>query len=393
MRSRTGAHAAIVAFGLAACSPQTGRLGTGTPSLDTARTALTSGAPELALQICNTRLEKGERRPDVLVCQGNALAALGRNGEAGASFAAALAANPGLPEALFGVGRLRLATDPVEAERLFLQALSKQPHNPIALNNLGIAQDLQGRHQDAQTAYGEAIQAAPDMRAPRVNLALSMALNGRTEEASRLLSPMADQPTATSRERHDFAAVLAMEGRSAEATRYLQPELSGPQLEDALAGFRAMRALAVPETRMAVSAVAAPAQPDLTGQPAPPARPPANTPIPVNVARSITEPRRRPLIVLHPVRPADGITIASRLAARAKLDPDQIDIGAPTEARSEVAIRYYSADDHALARHLAGEVTQMGFPWRIENLANQSMASGNHAIEVWLTDRWIGPGT
>ena len=85
--------------------------------------------------------------------------------------------------------------------------------------------------------------------------------------------------------------------------------------------------------------------------------------------------------------------IASRLAARAKLDPDQVDIGAPAEARSEVAIRYYSADDHALARHLADEVTQMGFPWRIENLANQSLASRNQAIEVWLTDRWVGPGT
>lgn len=244
MWRRRHVQAVIVAFGLAACSPQTDRIGAGTPSLSTAQTALASGAPELALRICGTLLEKGQRGADVLVCQGDALAALGRNGEAGASFAAALAANPGLPGALIGVGRLRLATDPVDAEKLFLQALTKQPRNPIALNNLGIARDLQGRHQDAQTAYSEAIGAAPDLRAPQVNLALSMALGGRAAEASRLLRPLADQPNATSRERHDFAAILAMEGRSAEAAHYLQPELSGPPLEDALTGFRALPATA-----------------------------------------------------------------------------------------------------------------------------------------------------
>lgn len=242
MLPRAGAPALIVALMLGACAPQVERLGTGTPSLSTAQTALASGAPEFALKICSTLLEKGQRGPDVLICQGNALTTLGRNGEADSSFSAALAADPGSLEALTGVGRLRLATNPAEAERLFLLVLAKQPRNPVALNDLGIAQDLQGRHQDAQAAYGEAIGAAPDLRAPQVNLALSMALSGRPTEASRLMRPIADQPTATPRERHDFAAILVMEGRSDEAVGYLQPELSGPQLERALTGFRSIPA-------------------------------------------------------------------------------------------------------------------------------------------------------
>jgi len=69
MLPRAGAPALIVALMLGACAPQVERLGTGTPSLSTAQTALASGAPEFALKICSTLLEKGQRRPDVLVCR------------------------------------------------------------------------------------------------------------------------------------------------------------------------------------------------------------------------------------------------------------------------------------------------------------------------------------
>lgn len=240
MWSRVVRRAVMMSLLLGACSPQTDRLGTGTPSLSTAHVALASGAPEFALQICTTLLERKQSRSDALVCQGNALTALGRNSEAGFSFSTALALKPGLLEALIGIGRLRLATNPVEAEQMFIRILEKQPRNPVALNDLGIARDLQGRHQDAQTAYGEAIGVAPDSRAPQVNLALSMAMSGRAAEASRLMRPIADQPSATSRERHDFAAILAMDGKSDEAARYLTPELSSSQVEQAITGFRAV---------------------------------------------------------------------------------------------------------------------------------------------------------
>ena len=98
---------------------------------------------------------------------------------------------------LLGLGRLRLATDPKQAEALFLAALAQNPRNAVALNDLGIAQDLDGRHSEAQTSYAAATGADPDMRAAKVNLALSMALQGRTADAARLLGPVAASPGAT----------------------------------------------------------------------------------------------------------------------------------------------------------------------------------------------------
>ncbi len=244
MLTRRGVPALIAVMLVAACT-RTGPtpLGEGTPSLKTAQTALASGVPDLAYQICSKLTVSNPRRADIQTCNGNALSGLGRNVEAASAFMAALTLTPEYPDALIGLGRLRLSTDPVSAERMFTSALKHQPRDPIALNDLGIARDLQGRHNDAQMAYAEAIAAAPDSRAPQVNLALSLALSGRAGEATRMLQPFADQPSATARERHDYAAALAMAGHSDQAARYLQPELNGQQVETALNGFRAMPAV------------------------------------------------------------------------------------------------------------------------------------------------------
>lgn len=249
MRMTTSAAALFAAALLAACNASGPTpLGDGTPSLKTAQTALASGVPDLAFQICSKLILTSPRSPDVLVCNGNALTGLGRNVEAAASFSTALQYVPNFPDALIGIGRLRLTTDPATAEQMFMNALKQKPRDSVALNNLGIARDLQGRHKDAQMAYAEAIAAAPDARAPQVNLALSLALSGRAAEATRMLQPLADEPNATVRERHDYAAALAMAGRSDQAARYLQPELTGTQLDTALTGYRAMP-IATPSSR------------------------------------------------------------------------------------------------------------------------------------------------
>ena len=242
MRSGTGGLIAAFILILGACTPLPNRLGDGTPSIATAKAALASGAPDLALRICTQLFESGQRTADVLICKGNAQTALSRNSEAAGSFASALQMSPTSPNALIGVGRLRLTSDPAGAEQMFMQALAQNPRDSVALNNLGIARDLQGRHQDAQFAYGEAIAADPDARAPLVNLALSMALSGRSTEALRILRPLADRPDASVRERHDYAAALAMAGKPEEAGRYLQPELTPAQADDALSGYRAAAA-------------------------------------------------------------------------------------------------------------------------------------------------------
>ncbi len=236
---RAVAAAVLLSGLLAACSSGPPSLD-GQPSLSTARVALVGGSPDLALSICTNLQARKQRDTSVMVCRADSLVAMGRSAEAVDVYQSALAIEPGLPEARLGLGRLRLASDPAAAEAYFLQVIAAQPRNAVALNNLGIARDLQGRHSDAQLAYGEAIAADPDSRPPQVNLALSLAMSGRAREAVRMLRPIAERPEATPRERHDLAAVLAMEGKPDEAARLLRPELDGAQSDEAVTGYRSL---------------------------------------------------------------------------------------------------------------------------------------------------------
>lgn len=232
--------AAILALLLGACSAKLDPALSGQPSLSTARVALAGGSPQIALNICTALLKDRAKDADLLVCRADGLAELGRTAEAVSGYQAALAIDPEQSLARIGLGRLRLATDPAAAEALFLAALARSPRNAVALNDLGIARDLQGKHADAQAAYGEAIAAAPEMRAAQVNLALSLALSGRAGEAIRLIRPIGERSGATARERHDLAAVLAMDGRADEANRLLRSDLPGSQADSAVEGYIAL---------------------------------------------------------------------------------------------------------------------------------------------------------
>ena len=77
---------------------------------------------------------------------------------------------------------------------LFLQALTHDPRNTTALNDLGVARDLMGDHTGAQEAYRQALGIDPEDSAAQVNLALSMAMSGDAADAVRMLRPMASNP-------------------------------------------------------------------------------------------------------------------------------------------------------------------------------------------------------
>ncbi len=250
MTLRRPAHAAraarallplvLSAAAVGACSAKLDPSLSGQPSLSTARVALAGGSSEIAYNICSALLKDRPKDGDLLVCRADALAQMGRPAEAASGYAAALAVAPDQAGARLGLGRLRLATDPAAAEALFLAALARNPRDAATLNNLGIARDLQGHHADAQTAYGEAIGAAPDMRAAQVNLALSLAMSGRSGEAVRIIRPIGERAGASARERQDLAAVLAMDGQPDEAARLLRADLPGAQADSAVEGFRAL---------------------------------------------------------------------------------------------------------------------------------------------------------
>jgi Flp pilus assembly protein TadD len=185
------------------------------PGLDIGRVALASGSPDIALRISSDRLAAAPNNKAALLLQGDAYTMLGDTGPAEAAFLHVLALAPGSAEAQMGLGRLDLATNPAQSEVLFLQVLSEHPRDPVALNDLGIAQDLQGRHGAAQASYAKALGVSPNMQAPLTNLAMSLALSGKVPQAEDLLAPLARSGAASARAKSDYALLSAMERRQA----------------------------------------------------------------------------------------------------------------------------------------------------------------------------------
>jgi Flp pilus assembly protein TadD len=302
-------------------------VGSGPAGMEVADAALKGGSPEIALQIATNVLAIHPGNEDALLTKGEALTAMGRNDEAAAAFGAVLAVNSRSVGANIGLGRLRLGTNPVQAEQLFLEALNREPRNDVALNDLGIARDLQGRHADAQTAYRQALGINPEMSAAQVNLALSLAMSGQSRDAVQLLRPLADKPGASQQTRHDLAAVLMMSGDRASAAQILSKDLPPDQVQEALKAFasaqpNAAAAMmgAAPEPLPApnVPAPASPPQAAAQASAAPSPSPPAG---PASVVSKPAAPER------SAVAPAAGAVevqlagpVPSKSAAQAKWD-------------------------------------------------------------------------
>lgn len=236
------ARIATIALALlvAACAGHdSSQVGSGLAGLDVARAAIAGGSPEIALNVTNAILAREPGNAPALVSQGDAFSALGRSDDAQASYAKALASAPESIDAQIGLGRLRLNSDPVQAQLLFLKVLQHDPRNTVALNDLGIAYDLQDKHASAQAAYRQALGADPTMRAAEVNLALSMALSGQAPAAVALLKPLATAPNASRRLRHDLAVALAMAGDKPAAAQILGTDMAPEEVDRALAAYGA----------------------------------------------------------------------------------------------------------------------------------------------------------
>ena len=203
--------------------------------------ALAAGTPDIALHLADDALVHDPDDAGALIRRGLALTALSRLQEARESLRKVVTSQPRNSRALLALGRVELPVDPASAEGRFQAILLQEPRNAAALNNLGIARDLQDRHGDAEPAYRAALAASPDMTAAKVNLALCLAIRGQGSEAIALLRPMADAPTATRKMQQDFAAVLAMSGERVEAERILSTDMAMNDIAPALAELASAR--------------------------------------------------------------------------------------------------------------------------------------------------------
>ncbi len=244
----------LALFALAACasatsaryeSPATPPLGTQL-TLSVADTALAGNAPALALRIAQSIVSKDPGNADAWQREGDAYIALGQAAQAETSYGRALALRPGLIAAQLGLGRVELTRNPAAAEARFTQVLVADPHSLAALNDLGIARDLGGRHAEAQAAYRQVLALVPGDTAAQVNLGLSLALSGDSPAAIALLQPLAARPDATPRMRHDYAVALAVAGRIPEAEQLLRVDLTPEQTARAIEGYRELPSRELP---------------------------------------------------------------------------------------------------------------------------------------------------
>lgn len=97
--------------------------------------------------------------------------------------------------------------------------------------------------------------------------------------------------------------------------------------------------------------------------------------------------RGRRLVVLHPSSSKSGRAAAQQLAVRVGLANGQTATEVTANTPPRATVRFYSVDDHALARRLGQELTQLGYAWQIENLSARPSPSGRQPVEVWLPNR------
>lgn len=224
---------------LAACGTSAPTL-SGKTGLHVADVALANGAPSSALQIARTALEANPRNVEALLRVGEASYALGQAGQASDAFRKALAIEPHLPRAQLGIARIELGSDPAAAEADLHRALQREPSNVAMLTDLGVAQDLQGRHKDAQTTYHTALGIEPGLTSAQVDLGLSLALSGQATDAVQMLQPIGQSPSSTPKVRQDLATALALAGDARSASDILQVDLSHEQTVAALSGLAAL---------------------------------------------------------------------------------------------------------------------------------------------------------
>jgi Flp pilus assembly protein TadD len=187
--------------------------------------------------------------PDPFVAIGDTLLPLGNVNEAIVAYNSALVrdgryvpALRGLARAYIETGRPELALAPLN------QALALRPDDPKLLVLLGVVEDVEGRHAQAQNYYRQGLRYAPGDPGLTVDLSLSLALSGDYANAIATLQPVAMASSGSAQERQTLALIYGLEGSVAEAARIGRMDLDEASVEHNLAYYRTLRELS-PEAR------------------------------------------------------------------------------------------------------------------------------------------------
>jgi Flp pilus assembly protein TadD len=260
----TGVRAAgvviLAGVALAGCTP----LPNGTQSqaalqqpsgvMNVADAAISGGDPAMALKVSQSALASNPQDLDALYHEGAAYYAMDRCMDAMAVYKVALGIDAQSAEAQVGIGRCLLKRNAPQAEQAFTAAVQDDPNNAAALNDLGVARDLQGNHAGAVNPYQKALLLKPGEISTEVNIGMSLALSGNGDDALQYLGPLATSQDATPKIRQDYAAALVAAGRETEARQVLAVDLPPDAVNQLLADFSAAIAAGTPQVTASAAA-------------------------------------------------------------------------------------------------------------------------------------------
>lgn len=175
----------------------------------------------------------------VLSNLGATLTALGRHGEAEASYRRAILLKPGFAEAHNNLGNvLRRQGRMEEAEACYRRALDLAPGFAEAESNLGNTLNDQGRLKEAEACYRRAIALKGDIAAVHNNLGNVLKDQGRLEESEASYRLALQLAPAFAEAQSNLGNVLRRQGRLEEAEawcrRALEQEPKSPQAQSNL---------------------------------------------------------------------------------------------------------------------------------------------------------------
>lgn len=125
----------------------------------------------------------------------------------------------------------------------FDKALALDEELSSAYSGKAVAFDLQGKHQDAQKIYAEAIARGLSSPSLDSNYALSLVFTGQYEEAIRLLEPHANASTATPVMRQNLALAYGLKGDVGRAKEYGERDLDPIKARQNLEFYKRFTAL------------------------------------------------------------------------------------------------------------------------------------------------------
>jgi Flp pilus assembly protein TadD len=203
-----------------------------------------AGNFDAAIPLYGRALQSNPQGTEAKLGLGQAFLAIGASDEAAAQFRDVLAkhennmaARRGLAAALIGM------ENPILAEEQLNLILQSDPNDYRALNVLGVALDMQGRHAEAQANYRHAIELAPDYLPTRSNFGLSLAITGPAQDAIAQLAPIASSRASDARIRQNLAFAYVMAGEFEQALQLSRHDLDERSAQRQLYYYMQLRAM------------------------------------------------------------------------------------------------------------------------------------------------------